>query len=185
MIVIALALTIQAVVEQPKSDCAYDRAALMALDQDAFDQDMNGGWRALEDRGCDAEAADLIRDYRQAKSRPHPSILYWHEGQIRATLGQNDAAIALFNAARKPSAEDTFGWNFYVDGSIAFLRHDRAGLQSARDALAQVPEDKEWVEDAVRQGFTVQWPPNLNILDGFLKCFDRSYRDAYGSKSCT
>ncbi len=52
--------------------CHYDRAALMALDEDAFDQDMAGGWRKLEYDGCEAEAADLIRDWRVAhKAKGH------------------------------------------------------------------------------------------------------------------
>src|SRR5439155_917614 len=90
-------------------DCTYDRAAMMALEQDAFDQDEKGGWRALQMRGCLAEAADLIRDYRNASPRPHRSILFWHEGQLRAVLGQTDRAIALLDNARHPAAEDDFG----------------------------------------------------------------------------
>ena len=39
----------------PSSPCQYDRARLLALDQNAFDQDMTGGWRKLEEDGCEAE----------------------------------------------------------------------------------------------------------------------------------
>lgn len=28
----------------PAPDCSYDLAAMLALDRDAFDQDMEGGW---------------------------------------------------------------------------------------------------------------------------------------------
>ncbi|MFZ8477759.1 hypothetical protein ACO1MN_15985, partial [Staphylococcus aureus] len=80
-----------------------------------------------------------VRAYREAKRRKRPSILFWHEGQLRALLGQTDAAVALFDAAREPPANDEIGWNIYVDGSIAFLKHDRAGLQKARDTLAKLP----------------------------------------------
>jgi hypothetical protein len=31
----------------------------------------------------------------------------------------------------------------------------------------------------------IDWPPNLNVLDGFLTCFDRTYSEAYGNKMCT
>jgi hypothetical protein len=45
--------------------CEFDREKLLALDQDAFDQDMNGGWRKLGNvPKCQSVAADLIRDYR-------------------------------------------------------------------------------------------------------------------------
>lgn len=56
-------------------DCAYDRASMMALPQQAFDQDLNG-WRSLSMRGCEAEAADLIRDWREDnKPERNASIL--------------------------------------------------------------------------------------------------------------
>ncbi|MEV8693194.1 hypothetical protein AB0014_25850, partial [Klebsiella pneumoniae] len=91
--------------------CGYDRAVLMALDEDSFDQNPKGGWRSLSDRKCYAEAAHLVRAYREAKRRKRPSILFWHEGQLRALLGQTDAAVALFDAAREPPANDEIGWN--------------------------------------------------------------------------
>ncbi|WP_243403041.1 MULTISPECIES: hypothetical protein [Bacteria] len=34
--------------------CHYDRAAMLTLDQAAFDQDTTGGWRKLEEDGCEA-----------------------------------------------------------------------------------------------------------------------------------
>jgi len=87
--------------------CTYDRAAMMSLSQQAFDQNMSGGWRELSMRGCEAEAADLIRDWREAnKPERNASILYWHEGQLRADLGQSAAAIALFERSRKTVEED-------------------------------------------------------------------------------
>jgi hypothetical protein len=68
-------------------NCTYDRAAMMTLPQQAFDQSATGGWRELSMRGCEAEAADLIRDWRETnKSERNASILYWHEGQLRADL---------------------------------------------------------------------------------------------------
>jgi len=180
MLLLALILMAEA---QP--NCSYERAALMALDQDAFDQDMKGGWRALDDRGCHVAAADLLRDYRQAKPWPHPQILYWHEGQIRAILGQTAAAIRLFKASREVPVDDVIGWNLYVEGSIAFLKHDRAGLQAARDALSRVPKPKDFGPvDSKGKPVRISWPPNLDVLDGFLKCFDRSYAEAYGSNRC-
>ncbi|MEQ8433194.1 MAG: hypothetical protein RIA71_03045, partial [Oceanicaulis sp.] len=50
------------------AQCGVDEdrlAALLALDQDAFDQDMNGGWRVVARQdSCRAAAADLIEVWR-------------------------------------------------------------------------------------------------------------------------
>ena len=167
----------------PADPCAYDRDGLLALDQNAFDQDLKGGWRVLaENPHCYIAAADLIRDYREAH-HSSDSILFWHEGQMRASAGQSHAAIALFEQSRK--AQDPFGWNFYVDGTVAFLRHDRAQLQAARDKLAALRKPKDFHPVGPDgKPFEIKWPPNLNILDGFLTCFDRSYDQAYGTPQC-
>ena len=120
-------------------DCSYDLAEMLELDLNSFDQDLNGGWRPLAQRGCEAEAAELIRAWRYEK-RAHNSILYWHEGQMRAMAGQTAEAIALFELTYKsPPLDADFGWNHYVDGTLAFLRRDREGLDRAMAALAQVP----------------------------------------------
>ena len=162
-------------------DCRYDRAAMLALDQRAFDQDMTGGWRAVANRGCDGEAADLIRDWRAAK-RSKDELLYWHEGQLRANAGQYPAAIALFEKSRKPTAQDAaWGWNLYVDGSIAFLRGDRPTLKAARTKLASLPMPPGLAQAKRPDGTpaTVRWPLNLNVLDGFLSCWGQAYKKAY------
>ena len=179
-----------------RADCSYDRAAMLALDENAFDQDLGnggGGWRALEGKpGCEQATADLLAAYRAA----HPdgsTMLAWHEGQVRAGLGQDEQAIALFDAARKPAEQDLAGWNLYVDASIAFLKHDRPALQAARDALAKVaypggegmPTLKDgYLEIAAEGGrpaMKVRWPPNIDVVDGFLNCFEKPYKEAYRS----
>jgi hypothetical protein len=165
--------------------CTYDRDRLLSLDQKAFDQDLEGGWRALaNDPRCWIAAADLLREYRQAH-HSNDSILFWHEGQLRANAGQTDAAIALFEQSRAKQ-RDPVGWNLYVDGTIAFLRHDRAGLQAARDKLAAVPKPADFHPvDPSGKPVAIAWPPNLNVLDGLLICFDRPYAVAYGTPECT
>ena len=158
--------------------CDYDRTAMLALDQRAFDQDMEGGWRRLaRDPACRIAAADLIRAYREAHG-PGGGILYWHEGQLRAGAGQTEAAIALFHQSRNP--DDPFGWDHYVDASIAFLRRDRAALLAARDALARLPRPSDF-EPRDPQGRPIQlaWPPNLNVVDALVACFGRPYEEAY------
>jgi hypothetical protein len=114
---------------EPAFMCVFDRARLLALDEHSFDQDMNGGWRAVaQNEECTEVAADLIRECRETRGLLS-TILYWHEGQLRATAGSTDEAIRLFEKSRK--AEDAFGWNLYVDASLAFLRHDKPALLAA------------------------------------------------------
>jgi hypothetical protein len=161
--------------------CIFDRAKLLALDEHSFDQDMNGGWRTVAQReGCTEIAADLIRDYRETRGSTS-TILYWHEGQLRAMAGSTEEAIRLFEKSRK-TAGDAFGWNFYVDASIAFLKRDKLALLAAREALAGVPRPKDFdPRDAQGNVVLVSWPPNLSIVDGLITCFDRGYKEAYGN----
>lgn len=167
----------------PRADtnnCPHDRHALLSLDLRAFDQDMDGGWRELARSGqCQGVAADLIRDYR-AHHRSQTSILFWHEGQLRAMLGQTDEALALFAHSRND--DDRFGWNYYVTATIAFLRNDIERLRKARDELASVRPPPSF-NPKRSDGTTVAWPPNLNIVDGLIRCFGRSYGEAY-SPAC-
>lgn len=174
----------------PGPDCGHDRAALLALDENGFDQDLQGGWRALSARGCGREAADLIRDWRLAH-KAEGMILYWHEGQLRAEIGETEAAIALFRQSYKPADQDHGGsWRPYVDGSIAFLRRDRAGLEAERAKLAALPRPADFEEEAKGpdgkpilmpdgKPWRISWPPNLNVLDRLLRCWDKPYSEAY------
>lgn len=163
--------------------CAYDRSKMLALDQAAFDQDLAGGWRELAQRdGCTADAAQLINVYREANA-PGSGILYWHEGQLRAQLGETEVASALFEKSRREN--DAFGWNHYVDASVAFLKGDRASLEAARYALAKLPRPTGFdPRGPDGKPIKIAWPPNLNVVDGLLQCFGTSYAEAYGP-TCT
>lgn len=172
--VLALLAASSAQAGQPV-DCRYDREALLAMGYADFDQSPHG-WRSLA-QGCDAEAADLIRDWRLAH-KTADTILYWHEGQARAMAGQTGQAIELFRQSREQV--DPFGWNAYVDGSIAFLRRDRDTLLAAHDELAALPVPEDWPPVSTDgKRLDVDWPMNLTILDGFLRCWDRPYNEAY------
>jgi hypothetical protein len=167
---------------QPSPDvCAFDRAKMLALDEQAFDQDFTGGWRTLQREECWLVAADLIRDYRKAKSSSS-KILFWHEGQMRAFAGQTEPAILLFETTREP-VNDVFGWNLYVDATIAFLNKDKPALLHARAILAKIPKPQNFdlsFKDAQGRVVKFTWPPNINVVDDFINCFDRPYKEAYG-----
>ena len=188
MVLISLALA-QAAPAAASDTCAHDRAALLALSPADFDQDLEGGWRPLSEKPeCAEVAADLLASYRKARwGELTPGELhlnYWHEGQLRAGLGQTDAATRLMMAGVNPEMSRS-GFSDYALGTIAFLHQDRSGLLAARERLAALPKQPEF-DDAARRfkaqyGFELTWPANLSVLDGFITCFDRPYNEAYGA----
>jgi hypothetical protein len=163
--------------------CAVDIANMLALDQQSFDQSPSG-WRQLEVPGCYRKAADLIRYWRRAHSSDSKMLL-WHEGQNRAKAGQVRGAVRLFKASRKGESEEmAVPWNLYVDGSIAFLKRDRVALEGSRSALSALPKPASF-RPVGPDGKPIQipWPPNLNVLEGFQRCWDRPYNRAYSCAS--
>jgi hypothetical protein len=166
--------------------CGYDRAAMLALSYDRFDQDAAEGWRPLADRpGCELAAAEVLAAYRTDNAAAITEVqrrsLLWHEGQLRAFSGQTAFAIDLMDLSR---AGDPFVENvLYAQATIAFLRHDRAALLKARAGLAALPRPPSFEADAAqareRYGLTVTWPPNLAVVDKLVACFGKSYVEAY------
>jgi hypothetical protein len=168
--------------------CTHDRAALLALAPAAFDQDLEGGWRPLGAKPeCAAVAADLLAAYRKAHwGELTPGELhlnFWHEGQLRASLDQTEAATRLMMAGVNPETPNS-GFSDYALGTIAFLHQDRPGLVAARERLAATPKPAEFDRAAERfkatYGFDLEWPVNLKVLDGLIACFGRPYNEAYG-----
>lgn len=162
---------------------------MLAVSPTAFDQDLEGGWRPLAQRPeCVETAADLLAAYRQAQwANLRPGDLhsnYWHEGQLRAELGQKSRAIRLLLAGVNPNIS-TDGFHDYALGTVAFLNDDMEGLQAARDRLAATPQPENWAETSARLreqfGSDMKWPINLKVLDGFIACFGKPYKEAYGT----
>ncbi|MEX2258355.1 MAG: hypothetical protein WD672_06565 [Woeseia sp.] len=157
----------------------------MSLDEKTFDQDASDGWRKIASRsGCEKSAAELIRIYREANS-PDKEILLWHEGQLRAMTGETTRAIELLTRSRKdPSEVDRFGWNHYVDATVAFLLGNQADLRQARDRLAATPMPDDFSPvDSFGNPLNLRWPPNLNVVDGLISCFGKGYETAYNDCS--
>ena len=112
-----------------------------------------------------------------------------------ASAGMNAQAIPVLASARKDPSRDLAGWNHYVDATIAFLAGDRTALEQARDRLAAVPHDSAsglpplvdgYIEFPAPSGqppMRMRWPPNIDVVEGFIACFGRPYNEAYGS-SC-
>lgn len=182
-------LLIMAALTQPGATtaCSVDRAKYLAMSFEAFDQDLSGGWRALERQGCTAEATDLLAVYRR-EHRPltdrERSILSWHEGQLRAMAGDRRRAIPLMmGGVQDDGGEIDFA--DYALGTIAFLQRDYPALRAARERLAAFPRPNGFKDTAtvMHEGkpltVKVAWPPNLDVLDRLIRCYDKPYREAY------
>lgn len=160
------------------SSCSFNRNNLLAQDLDTFDQSTSGV-RSVYTQApeCKLAAAELISDYRAR--RPELSLdfnsylLFWHEGQLRAEIGDYSSALPLLDRARmraEVGPEVSSIWNFYVEATMAFVRRDKAALVTARQKLATVPAN-------YLRG--IKQVPNLKVVDALISCFDRSYADAY------
>ncbi|HWU70214.1 MAG TPA: hypothetical protein VN017_02520, partial [Pseudoxanthomonas sp.] len=123
--------------------------------------------------------ADLIAAYKKKHGLDKP-ILNWHEGQMRASAGQTERAIALLSSARKNEAGQE-AWNAYVDATVAFLRKDKPVLLAARERLMKVPAadvlgpvKDGYVEVSMDNGqkMKMRWPMNIEVVDGLATCFD-------------
>jgi hypothetical protein len=191
--VLITSCSIGAAQEVSSKSCEYDRARLLALDENQFDQDMSGGWRALAVMpGCALAAADLLRDYREAH-HTDSGLLFWHEAQVRANAGQYPEAIALMKRSYKPAKEDRAGWNPYVDATIAFLSRNREAFEQAKAKLAAVeppvgdgvpPVIDGYMEVDMADGakMKIRWPVNIDVVEGLGNCFNKPYADAYADE---
>lgn len=168
--------------------CNYELDGMLALDPEAFESP-TGGWRDIAARdGCEPAAADLIALYRQA----HPNMrqfsqigLLHHEAQVRASSGDTEHALTLLRELLLiPSDPHMIA---YHEAEVAFLERDLSALQAARAKLAAMPEPSNWAlakervraqrGDEAAERFV--WPLNLDVVDGFINCFDRPYTEAY------
>ncbi len=155
----------------PATDCparlARHLSSDLSLPFDAFDQDDQQGWRALEADGCDSQAADLVAAY--AAQHPHP-VLAWHRAQLLARAGRTPEAIQAARSTLQPPRGDDasgFDWNDYANATIAFLEGDPIALKANRDRLA------------VAAGKMAMNGPNLRSADRLVACFGQPYKVAY------
>lgn len=164
-----------------------ERDTMLALDFEQFDRTQEQGWRLIADRECYAEAAALIADYREATENERANeVLRHHQVQMYAAVEDRVPAIVLLDeiiAEFKPG--DSVTNLHYTQSTRAFLAKDLSSLKIARADLASVPQPDQF-EAAVAR-FKAEypdfpppsWPPNLDVVDGFINCFDRPYSEAY------
>lgn len=189
LLVAATLSAIQAVPGVPAqavASCRQPDAAMLSLTLNDFDQ-TDAGWRSLAVEGCYAVAADAIARYRADNAArlagEDTGTLNWHEGQMRAAAGQNEAAIDIMQAGLASTSEAIRPYN---EATIAFLRRDRAALEAARDRLLALPQPDYFIDAKARYEVNypdlppLAWPLNRDKVDGLVACFDRPYREAYG-----
>lgn len=166
---------------------------LIGLSYRDFDQDFNGGWRAIDYKdGCKVAAQNMLKSYLTYHAYKHQSersMLMWHAGQVLAGDNKYDEAVKYFKQTYK-SGDRSTEWNLYVDATIAFLRKDKSALITARDTLALQPvsdEMKASRREFLKQSPNVSWPEgfvdepqNLSVVNKLIKCYNEPYSVAYG-----
>lgn len=179
--------------------CTVDVTAMMKLSPFDFDQ-TEKGFRSLANKpDCDVATANLIATYRRSNwgklDQNELQISYWHEGQSRAFAGQTELAIPLLLAGVNPGMAGLGGQldrdnpsigmanAEYALATVAFLQRDLAALNKARARLAALPTPNMWTTAMEKTPAaarpSMSWPPNLNIVDQLIRCFGKSYREAY------
>lgn len=164
--------------------CSVDISALMNMAPQDFD-DGEEGWRQISDQeGCQSTAADVISTYR-AKLKAHEASLMHHEAQLRAATGETEQAITLLEGAISRTDDRTMV--AYHKAEIAFLKQDYDALIAAREELSSVPKP-EGFDEAIETFIKTYpdypppvWPANLNVVEGFIACFDETYTQAYST----
>lgn len=166
------------------SDCTFsqnEREVMLNLSFKQFDQQQDGGWRPLYAKQCYVQAAALL----QAYMKRHPDtvrqqyMLPFHTGQMFALAGHYGQAIDYMRKGYTDWKSETIDWNAFVDANIAFLEHDRSKLLIQRNRISQQPPLSE---GPGVPAWAVGKRMNLDVVDGFLACFDKPYADAYGDK---
>lgn len=184
---LGLSFVVALVGAEPLPTCAFDDTPLMTQDFQTFDQ-TEGGWRHIARQGCYDQAARVIARYRDLNGedlRPGQlSSLEWHQGQMHAYVGEYEAAIHLFEATYD-TTDDRPEMVLKIDGTLAFLRRDRAALEAAYDALMALPEPDGFSAAIAR--FRTRfpdrepptWPLNQRTMERYLACFEHTYAIAY------
>lgn len=181
---LSVGLSVNSYADEVVDNCAYDENKMLELDPWDFDQDPEKGWpRVAEQDECLEDAADLIQTYYDNRELPPSArrLMKWHEGQLRAEIGQSEKALALFKQGEK-TGEDRSGWNYYVRATVAFMEQDLDALKANREKLAAVPKPDNLppMHDEDGNEVEIQWPMNLHVVDRLVACFGRPYKDAYG-----
>jgi hypothetical protein len=168
--------------------CHIDKNQNLKKSFKDFDQDLNNGWRKLSNRECFLQSAQLIGQYidknQKTLNNSQIQMLKWHQAQ-------NYANIPDYSSARQILLQlkyDDEVFEAYRKATIAFLENDFATLKSARYELSIIPRPDGFDQEArvfkEKYNKAIIWPPNLDVVDGLIKCFDKPYKIAYSDANC-
>jgi hypothetical protein len=167
--VLAAALSTGALAADCKQMLEQMGPTAMQLSVAQFDEDEAKGWRALQNHGCFAQAAELI-EYFALEYDSNYRRLKWHLAQMQAFAGNTTEAVAAARLSVSPVQEQMhpdFDWNDYVLASIAFLQKDRAAFDVHRSSL---------------KGNASKSPlnaANVAAIERLALCFEKPYAVAY------
>lgn len=156
------------------------RKALLALPFKQFDQQQGSGWRPLYASKCYMEAALLLKDVkRHPRTAQEQYMLPFHTGQLFALAGEHAESILWMEKGYSNDKFEPINWNAFVDANVAFLKHDfkaslkQRALINQQPPMADGPGVPKWA---------VGKKMNLDVVDGFIACFENSYDVAYGDE---
>lgn len=106
-------------------------------------------------------------------------MLPFHTGQLFALAGEHAEAIQWMEKGYSNGKSDPINWNAFVDANVAFLKHDYKALLNQRNLIDQEPPmtDRPGVPK-----WAVGKKMNLDVVDGFIACFEKPYDVAYGDE---
>lgn len=151
---------------------------IVGLSLQDFDQNPGDGWRPYYESGCYEQAAHLLTAYMTAypERTNRNYMLPFHAGQMYAMNNEYEKAERFMRQAYSPHDSAKIDWNAFVDANIAFLRKDQAMLSRMRQRIAKQPE---MTEAMGAPEWAVGKKMNLDVVDGFIACFDEPYSVAY------
>ena len=163
------------------TDCAMspsDREAVLKLSFTDFDQTEGKGWRLLYVSKCYAAAASLIVEYidRYPERASEHNMLPFHAGQMLAMSGNYRESVRYLKLGYTQRESKIVDWNAFVDAHVAFIEKDAEKLEAMRARIAMQPAMKSGpgVPD-----WAIGKRINLDVVDGFLACFDKPFHVAY------
>lgn len=158
-----------------------DLARILELSFEDFDQNPDDGWRPYYDSGCYGQAAALLTKYisRYPDRISRHYMLPFHAGQMFALNNEYEKAESWMKKGYSPNESKTIDWNAFVDANIAFVRKDRTKLLQMRERIARQPA---MTKAMGAPEWAVGRKMNLDVVDGFIRCFDEPYTAAYGSE---
>lgn len=158
--------------------------AVLGIEYKELNRMLDAMWLEIDNKpGCEADGADFIKGYRKNVIGRHIHNLNYREVQFAAVAGQTERGIALM---REVIAGETVPeMVHYREAELAFLQRDRAALVAAREKLLSLPEPEGFKRYVLRMETRYPdepqpiWPPNVDVVDRLLNCFEFPYREAY------